>query len=195
LEGVRSPCDEVLRSQGGNNNAYCQDNELSWFDWRLTETNRDMLRFVRELIKLRQRHPSLRRPRFLTGRPAPGTTLPDVTWHGERLNEPPWQDGNARLLAFTLAGMHPGETLLHVILNMSDTARAFALPRLAGYSWRRALDTALVSPQDITPPEGQAAAGGDQYVAQARSVIVLEAVTAAPASAAGREEISRNAAY
>ena len=167
--------DEVLRSQGGNNNAYCQDNELSWFDWRLTETNRDMLRFVRELIKLRQRHPSLRRPRFLTGRPAPGATLPDVTWHGERLHEPPWQDGNARLLAFTLAGAREGETPLHVILNMSDTARAFALPRLAGYAWRRALDTALASPLDITPPEQQTATLGEHYDAQARSVVVMEA--------------------
>ncbi len=64
--------DEVLRSQRGNNNAYSQDNELSWFDWRLIETNRDMLRFTRELIALRKRHPSLRRRRFLTGRPAPG---------------------------------------------------------------------------------------------------------------------------
>ena len=61
--------DEVLRSQRGNNNAYSQDNELSWFDWRLIETNRDMLRFTRELIALRKRHPSLRRRSFLTGRP------------------------------------------------------------------------------------------------------------------------------
>ena len=56
--------DEVLRSQRGNNNAYCQDNEISWFDWRLVETNRDMLRFTRELIALRKRHPSLRRKAF-----------------------------------------------------------------------------------------------------------------------------------
>ena len=59
--------DEVLRSQRGNNNAYCQDNALSWFDWRLVESNREMLRFTRELIALRQRHPSLTRNRFFTG--------------------------------------------------------------------------------------------------------------------------------
>jgi isoamylase len=53
--------DEVLRTQRGNNNAWCQDNELSWFDWRLTETNSDMLRFVREMIALRRRHPGLSR--------------------------------------------------------------------------------------------------------------------------------------
>ena len=175
--------DEVLRSQGGNNNAYCQDNELSWFDWRLIETNRDMLRFVRELIALRKRHPSLRRPRFLTGRPAPGMTLPDVAWHGERLHEPPWRDGDARLLAFTLAGTHAGETPLHIILNMFDAARPVAVPALDGYHWRRALDTALASPQDISRPAEQTAVKGDDYVAQPRSVIVLEAVSAAPATA------------
>ena len=167
--------DEVLRSQRGNNNAYCQDNELSWFDWRQVETNRAMLRFVRELIALRKRHPSLRRQRFLSGRPVPGATLPDVAWHGERLHEPPWHDGGARLLAFTLAGTRAGETPLHVILNMSDTARAVAVPALAGYAWRRALDTAVASPRDISPPAEQVAAEGVQYVAQARSVVVLEA--------------------
>jgi glycogen operon protein len=167
--------DEVLRGQRGNNNAWCQDNELSWFDWRLTQTNHDMLRFVRELIALRKRHPGLRRRRFLTGRPAPGASLPDIAWHGERLHEPPWHDGGARLLAFTLAGVDPGEGPLHVILNMSDAARAVAVPELAGYAWWRALDTALAAPEDIAPPERQSAVEGDRYVAQARSVVVLEA--------------------
>ena len=74
--------DEVLRSQGGNNNAYCQDNALSWFDWALTERNRDMLRFVRELIALRRRHPCLTANRFFTGAPVPGRGLPDISWHG-----------------------------------------------------------------------------------------------------------------
>ena len=60
--------DEVLRTQRGNNNAYCQDNELSWFDWSFAPAARAMLRFTRELIALRQRHPSLRRTRFLNGR-------------------------------------------------------------------------------------------------------------------------------
>jgi isoamylase len=166
----------VLRSQRGNNNAWCQDNELSWFDWRQVETQRDMLRFVREMIALRQRHPSLRRPHFLTGRPAPGATLPDVAWHGERLNEPPWQDASARALAFTLAGARDGETPLHVILNMFDAARTFALPRLAGYAWRRALYTALASPLDIVLPKQQTAILDEHYDAPARSVVVLEAV-------------------
>ena len=101
--------DEVLRSQRGNNNSWCQDKELAWFDWRLVETRADMLRFVRELIALRMRHPGLRRRRFLTGRAAQGSSLPDVAWHGERLHEPPWNDAGARLLAFTLAGLNPAK--------------------------------------------------------------------------------------
>jgi glycogen operon protein len=167
--------DEVLRSQRGNNNAYCQDNELSWFDWRLVEANSGMLRFTRELIALRRRHPSLRRRRFLTGRPAPGDSLPDVSWHGEALREPPWHDPGARLLAFTLAGTRAGEAPLHAILNMSDTARPVAIPGLAGRVWRRALDTALAPPRDIARPGEQPAVEGERYLAQPRSVVVLEA--------------------
>jgi glycogen operon protein len=168
--------DEVLRSQGGNNNGYCQNNELSWFDWRLVEVNGDMLRFVRELIALRKRHPALRRRRFLTGRPAPGAHLPDITWHGERLDQPPWHDGSGRLLAFTLAGVADGEMPLHVILNMSDTARPVAVPTLAGCRWHRAVDTALPSPRDVAPPGQQDAVEADHhFVAQPRSVVVLEA--------------------
>ncbi len=151
--------DEVLRSQGGNNNAWCQDNELSWFDWRLVEARADMLRFVRELIALRKRHPGLRRQRFLTGRPGPGASLPDVAWHGERLHEPPWHDGGARLLAFTLGAQDAGEASLHVILNMSDSERTVAVPALA-QRWRLALDTALASPHDIAPPGQQASVEG-----------------------------------
>ncbi len=134
-----------------------------------------MLRFVRELIVLRKRHSSLRRQRFLTGRPAPGASLPDVTWHGERLHEPLWQDPGARLLAFTLAGTRADETPLHVILNMSGDVRAVAVPALEGYVWHRALDTELPPPQDILPLERQTPMEGGFYLAQPRSVAVLEA--------------------
>jgi glycogen operon protein len=159
--------DEVLRSQRGNNNAYCQDNELSWFDWRLVEANGDMLRFVRELIALRKRHPSLRRRRFLS--------RADIAWHGERLDEPPWDHDDARLLAFTLAGASPGEAPLHVILTMHEDERGVAMPPLAGRVWRRAVDTSLAAPHDVVGPGEQAPVAGGRYLAQPRSVVVLEA--------------------
>ena len=97
--------DEVLHTQKGNNNAWCQDNELSWFDWSLVEKNRDMLRFVKELIALRRRHPNLNRREFLTGEQVSGRGLPDIAWHGYRLDEPLWFDYSAQYLAYTLAGL------------------------------------------------------------------------------------------
>ncbi len=72
--------DEFLHTQG-NNNAWCQNNEISWLDWRLAETNHAMVRFVRELIAFRQRHPCLSRSRFFTGQPESSRGIPDIAWH------------------------------------------------------------------------------------------------------------------
>ncbi|MGF6936659.1 isoamylase [Paraburkholderia sp. UCT70] len=166
--------DEVLRSQRGNNNAYCQDNTLSWFDWTPTEAGSAMSRFVRELIALRKRHASLRRRYFLTGRPSPGQTRPDAVWHGERLNEPGWHDPAARLLAVTLGGEEPGEPALHAVFNMDDCARTVQLPAPDGRHWRRIVDTARDSPHDIVQAAQQAAVESDQFRVEARSVVVLE---------------------
>ncbi|MET0658570.1 MAG: isoamylase [Steroidobacteraceae bacterium] len=167
--------DEVLRTQAGNNNAYSHDNALSWFDWRLVDTQSDMLRFTRELIALRKRHPSLRRQRFLTGRSPRNEPLPDVAWHGERLNDPRWHDREARLLAWTLAGAGADEKPLHIILNMWWEPRTVDVPNVAGATWRVAVDTALASPDDVRPLEEQTVEVHHGYVAQARSVVVLEA--------------------
>ena len=166
--------DEVLRSQRGNNNAYCHDHALGWFDWRPTEFGSDMSRFVRELVALRKRHSSLRRRQFLTGEPSSGQTRPDVAWHGEQLNEPGWHDPGVRLLAFTIGGEEPGEAALHVVLNMSDSAHTVELPASEGQHWRRIVDTALASPRDIVPPGQAAVVDGDRYDVQARSVVALE---------------------
>ena len=166
--------DEVLRTQHGNNNAYSQDNELSWFDWRLLDTRRDMLRFTRELIALRKRHPNLRRIGFFTGRPRTGAQMQDIEFHGERLREPQWFDGNARLLAFTLAGTTAEENPLHIIFNMWHEARTVDVPTLDGLRWRRVIDTSLPSPQDVTSLDQQDTQVSERYVVQPRSVVVLE---------------------
>lgn len=167
--------DEVLHSQRGNNNAYCQDNELSWFDWTRQESQADMLRFVRELIALRKRHPSLRARRFLTGELQPGADLPDIRWHGRELDKPLWQDPSAQLLAFTLAPAQPDEPPLHVVFNMADESSTVELPPLPGLRWHRALDTARLSPDDILPPPHQQALPANAVELQPRSVLVLEA--------------------
>jgi glycogen operon protein len=166
--------DEILRSQHGNNNAFCQDNALSWVDWRLSEHARDMLRFVREFIALRKRHASLRRRTFLTGRPAAGQTQPDVAWHGERLDEPAWFDPGARFVTLTLAGATPDEPMLHIVLNMNGDARVAALPIVGIGKWRRIVDTAAAPPLDIVAPAEAAAIDSGTCRVEARSVVVLE---------------------
>jgi glycogen operon protein len=167
--------DEVLRTQGGNNNAYCQDNETSWLDWGLVDRNAEMLRFVREMVALRRRHPSLMRRRFLSGQRRAGARQPDICWHGSQLFDPPWDDPQARVLAFTLAAVGDGEADLHVVMNMSETLHEASLPELPGRVWHRAADTGLASPEDVTGPSSQARLDGLTYPAQPRTVVVLEA--------------------
>ena len=166
--------DEVLRGQGGNNNAWCQDNPLGWLDWSLVERNGEMLRFVRGLIALRKRHLSLRRRRFLTGAPRNGSELPDVVWHGIRIGEPGWDDPESRNLAFSLAPARRGEDLLYVAANMEGTARHFELPRHPGWVWHTAVDTGAVSPTDLVAPHDQVPLSRAELVVRSRSLVVLE---------------------
>lgn len=166
--------DEVLRSQFGNNNCYCQDNELGWFDWRLTEKNREMLRFTREMIAFRKRHRSLMRRHFVTGTKKEDERLPDISWHGRKLNSPPWHDPQATLLAFTLAGSAEEEDL-HIIFNMGEQTASVELPDISPRQWHRAIDTAAAAPLDIRPPANQRPSGQKFCKAQGRSVVVLEA--------------------
>jgi glycogen operon protein len=165
--------DEVLRTQGGNNNAYCQDNALAWFDWDLLVENADMLRFTRELIALRRRHASLRRGRFFPAESGAGGSA--IEWHGTELNQPEWQNASSRVVAFTLAPGAEGEPGLHVMLNMSDEECRMAVPAPNGAdAWCLAVDTALESPRDILPPGAQTQFDGGRYALVAHSVVVLE---------------------
>ncbi|MDH3901417.1 MAG: alpha-amylase family glycosyl hydrolase, partial [Gammaproteobacteria bacterium] len=167
--------DEVLRTQHGNNNVWCQDNELGWFDWDLVERNADMLRFTQLMIAFRKRHPCLTHTRFLTGEPREGHWFPDISWHGERLNEPSWDDPDGQVLAFTLGAVESWEEDLHIMLNMSATPRYFPLPGIAGRDWRRAIDTSLASPDDVLMPSRQQFLDASAHQVSAHSVVVFEA--------------------
>jgi len=167
--------DEVLRTQAGNNNAYCQDNELSWFDWSLLQSQREMLEFTRSVISLRRRHPSLTADRFYHSRLVPARGIPEIEWHGTRLHQPPWGDPNARVLAFTIAGIGDGEPDLHAILNMSNDALEAELPGLPSRVWYPAVDTGKEPPQDAVDATRQARLSGRSYRVIPRSVVVLEA--------------------
>ena len=168
--------DEFLRTQGGNNNAWCQNNEISWLDWRLTENNHEMLHFVRELIAFRHRHPCLTRSRFFTGQPESSRDIPDIAWHGLHLNEPLWGNNEAQVLAFTIAGSTATEEDMHIVLNMSEKDIEIQLPNIPLRHWHLAIDTAAPSPNDILEQARQQAVVRDIQRVQARSVVVFEAL-------------------
>jgi len=163
--------DEVRRTQKGNNNAYCQDNEISWFDWRLTEKNRSLLRFWKLLIAARHYFRAGRPGRYFQGE-VNERGLPDVAWHGTQLNKPGWNDPNARCLAYTLGGFE-GEPDLHAVLNMYWDALDFEVPIVPGRRWYRFVDTARPSPDDIVEAARQVPIEGDRVRVDGRSVVVL----------------------
>ncbi len=164
--------DEFCRTQQGNNNAYCQDNEISWVDWQLAGAHDEMLRFVREMIAFRQRHHGLRRNHFLAG----GS---DIDWHGEQAFQPEWSD-EVHWLAFLLDGSRaPGkpDNDLFVMLNATDDWRHFEVPE-SEREWRRVVDTAKADPEDIFSDESEAPGAGhhhDRYGVEPRSAVILVA--------------------
>src|SRR5215813_5605559 len=140
--------DEVRRTQRGNNNAYCQNNEISWFDWTLVEKHVDVHRFVQELIALRMNRdlPVERLDMTLNEllRQQP------VLWHGVKLNAPDWGHESHTLAATVRLLGYP--LLLHLIINAYWEALEFDIPPLdqAQQPWRRGIDTYLDPPDDIS---------------------------------------------
>jgi glycogen operon protein len=156
--------DEFGRSQQGNNNAYCHDNEISWVDWGLAERNAGLVRFTRLMIALRQRHFALGRDHFVQR----------VSWHGARVGEPDWT-GHRRALAFQLHGGH-GRPDLYVLFNAHWEWQKFHLPAHGGHHWlwRRLVDTNLPRPDDITEErDAVLLRPADHYAAAPRSAVIL----------------------
>jgi glycogen operon protein len=163
--------DEIRRTQKGNNNAYCQDNEISWFDWRSLKKHSELFRFWKLMIDFRKCHPAIHRSRFFDGK-VNDRGLPDVSWHGCQLLCPGWDDPNARALAFTLAGCGP-EADINVILNMDAQGLDFEVPVVQARQWHLVVDTAQPSPQDIAEPGQERPIVGQRMHVQGRSVVVL----------------------
>src|SRR5262245_38074395 len=161
--------DEIRRTQRGNNNAYCQDNELSWLDWGDIERHRDLKRFVAGLINFHGRSSVFRDRRFW-GRPGSAA----VTWHGVRLNQPDW-GGDSHSLAYEIRQPEDQEHL-YVMLNAYWEALIFDLPTLPpGRQWLRLVDTALPDGQDFSEPPSPLAASKHRYRLESRSSAVLVA--------------------
>jgi glycogen operon protein len=171
--------DEFGRSQQGNNNAYCQDNEISWINWNLDEAGRDLLAYTRELIRIFNDNPVLRRRDFFNGRPfTPGGTK-DVTWirpDGDEMTEAEWSDHELRSIGMVLSGRATDEidqrgrpTFGHTILfllNGGNRSRPYTLPRIEWPGiWEELLNTAR--------PAGRRRVHGSTVNLAAHSVILL----------------------
>jgi glycogen operon protein len=165
--------DEVRRTQGGNNNAYCQDNETSWFDWTLVEKHADVHRFVKLLIERRL----LRSVEYESQRTSLATLLAQATkaWHGVKQFQPDWCDDSHSLALG--AELRREGLRLHAILNAYWEPLNFELPKLGTGLWRRWVDTALDPPKDIVPWHTAPTISEETYCAQARSVVMLIAYT------------------
>ncbi|MDR4473792.1 MAG: glycogen debranching protein GlgX [Nitrospira sp.] len=184
-QGVPMLCggDEIGRTQQGNNNAYCQDNDLSWHDWNLTAEDRDLLGFVRQLIALRQRHPVFRRRRFFQGRNIHGSEIKDIVWlrpDGREMDEADWSQGYLRALGIVLAGDAIEESdargnrivddTFLLLLNAHHEAIPFLLPSADGTApWSVVLNTHVGG---IAHPPSTVT-GGEPFTIEPRSMALL----------------------
>jgi glycogen operon protein len=178
--------DEVGRTQHGNNNAYCQDSEIGWFDWEaVAGEGTEILAFTRRLIALRREHIVFRRSRFFHGRAIPGTEVKDVTWlraDGQEMNDEDWQDGHAKSMMMLLSGEagqfhlteegepEPDDTFL-LLINASHEDVTMRVPPIPdGGPWEILVETADEEANGL--PEG-ATIEKDTYAVTARSLVLL----------------------
>ena len=167
--------DEFGRTQHGNNNAYCQDNEISWIDWTLGRRNPGLHRFFRLMIEFRRAHPLLRSTSYES---LAGQGSRRVEWHGFHLDQPDWSY-ESRSIALHLSGLDQDGGAKHVFLmaNAHWEAHEFEVPEITG-KWFRFVDTALESPDDIAEVGGeQAIPASRTYLVEPRSTVILIAAS------------------
>ena len=168
--------DEIYRTQAGNNNAYCQDGPLTWFDWDEAAEHAGITLFFRQAIALCRRYPILQRRKFLLGEDLSADHIPDIEWYGADLRPPVWDDSELRTLCYQLnGGAAPGggRYRLFLILNADWRPKEICLPALsAGWTWRRIIDTGLDGGEEFSEAEPPIARQ-DLYVAPPRAFVVL----------------------
>jgi isoamylase len=175
--------DEFGRTQGGNNNAYCQDSDIGWVDWEVDAEGEGLVRFVRQLIGLRQSHPMLRRARFLTGAYNEELDVKDVTWldpAGTEMGQEQWQDPSARCFGALLDGraqptgvrQRGSDRTLLIIVNAHHDVVNFTLPEVpGGVGWRLLVDTNQLEPVAKREPAFEIE---HAYTVTGRSLLLLE---------------------
>ena len=185
-QGVPMICggDEVGRTQGGNNNAYCQDDEISWFNWDVTDSEQSLFEFTRRLLTIRKEHPTFRRRKFFQGRHIRGADVRDVTWlspDGEEMGEEQWNSNWVRCVGMRLGGGPIGDvdengnpvtddTFL-VLLNASTSRVEFKLPNGdSRHPWELLVDTKLSE----AAPSRVRAVEGSSYALAPRTFVLLQ---------------------
>jgi glycogen operon protein len=178
--------DEIGRTQRGNNNAYCQDNPISWYDW--SSVDEPLLQFTRGLIRLRQRHPVFCRRRWFQGRPIHGTGVSDIGWFtpgGAEMSEQDWQAGFAKSLGVFLNGdaiaspNERGERVtdksFYVMFNAHHQSLSFTLPEAKwGRRWTELLNTADGADPAADDSQGPEISAGSQVEVEAWSTLLLQ---------------------
>jgi len=172
--------DEFLRTQGGNNNAYCQNNEVSWYDWNLKKENIENFTFLKKLINFRKRHPAFHRPEFYLGKDSTFNAIPDITWYDHDGNLADWDNMN-HYLAYRLDGTEAeinadkDDNDFYLMFNAGINDQTFRIcSPPSGTSWFRALDTSKTGEEDI-PLFGneEILENQENYLVPAKSVVVL----------------------
>ncbi len=187
-QGVPMLCggDEIGRTQIGNNNAYCQDNETSWYDWNLDERKEALLQYVSDLIRIRSEHPVFRRRKFFQGRPIHGTRVKDIMWlrpDGREMSEKDWEASWVRSVGIRLSGENTeeindnGDALVDedffIILNSNHDNMNFTAPKfIPGGKWEPVLNTGTSA---LTPVAGVIESGKPVSVA-GRSLVLLRRI-------------------
>ena len=175
--------DETGRSQQGNNNGYCQDNEISWLNWELGPEERELMGFVQAALQLRRAHPTFRRRHFFEGRRIKGEGIKDIIWlnpDGQEMDDEQWHHTSARCLGMYLAGSAIDERDAHggritdddflLLLNADQEEVPFQIPKLAGErSWQVLVDTTSPS----VPPAAEDYRNGDAYPLKSHSCVLL----------------------
>ncbi len=185
--------DEWARTQQGNNNAYCQDNEISWLNWNLDDEQKAQLEFTKRLIQLRHNHPVFRRPKFFQGRRIRGSEIRDVMWFnpgGNEMTDDEWNSPFVRCLGMLLSGdtidvqNFEGEPIRDetflLLINAHHEPLQFILPGQKSVTWQLVLDTASAEGFSTQSQDSQS---GDEVEIKNRSTILLKLATGSTAQA------------
>jgi isoamylase len=172
--------DEFARTQRGNNNAYCQDNAVGWFDWDAAALNDDLVEFFRKMIGFVRGYPVLQRRQFALGRDLDDDGVPDLIWFGTDLARPRWNDGESRTLCVQLDSSEESRHTagrLFLVFNAHFESRHVTLPPLPpSLAWHRGIDTSLPAGADVSDAGSEVLLNPpDHYVAGPRSTVVLVA--------------------